>query len=198
MEQVSIRPLQIVEIQEAAKVVASAMAPFAVAIFRDRETARRFMERGFKVAFAGFPDQVLVAKSSERVIGVMRMVEWPRCQFTPTPLQGLRMLPAMVTAGLPASLQWIKLMRIWAKHDPKEPHWHLGPLAVVPERQGQSIGSQLLKHFCNYVDKTGQAAYLETDRPENVRLYERFGWRVKEEATVLGAHNWFMWRPAQK
>jgi hypothetical protein len=35
---------------------------------------------------------------------------------------------------------------------------------------------------------------LETDKPENVRLYERFGFEVRCHAFVLGVQNWFMWR----
>ncbi len=89
-------------------------------------------------------------------------------------------------------------MRTWSKHHPTEPHWHLGPIAIVPELQGQGIGSQLLEHFCSHVDQAGQAAYLETDRPENVPLYERFGFKVTEEAPVLGVRNWFMWRPPRR
>jgi hypothetical protein len=37
-------------------------------------------------------------------------------------------------------------------------------------------------------------AYLETDRPENVRLYEKFGFVTTSEALVLGTPNWFMQR----
>ncbi len=85
-------------------------------------------------------------------------------------------------------------MNNWSKHHPEEPHWHLGPIAIVPEMQGQGIGSQLLEHFCKQVDQAGQAAYLETDRPENVPLYERFGFSVTGETILLGVRNWFMWR----
>ena len=36
--------------------------------------------------------------------------------------------------------------------------------------------------------------YLETDKPENVTLYERFGFKVTGEAKVFGVPNWFKWR----
>ena len=39
--------------------------------------------------------------------------------------------------------------------------------------------------------------WLETDKAENVRLYERFGYTVVERAEVLGVPNWFMRRDAQ-
>jgi hypothetical protein len=37
--------------------------------------------------------------------------------------------------------------------------------------------------------------WLETDKAENVRLYERFGYVVVEQTDVLGVPNWFMRRP---
>jgi len=198
MKQISIEPLQGAEIHEAAEVAGRAMAPtpFPMAIFGEGKKAERGMKATFKIMFRRWSGKVFVAKEDNSVIGVIRMVEWPRCQMTP--LQGMWLMPTMITMGLATSLRGLKGRSTWSKHDPKEPHWHLDPLTVVPERQGQGIGSQLLKYFCNHVDKTGRAAYLETDRPENVRLYERFGWQVKEEATVLGVHCWFMWRPHQK
>ncbi len=88
-------------------------------------------------------------------------------------------------------------MPVWAKLDPKQPHWHFGPFGVLQERQRQGIGSQLLTYFCEHVDRLGAAAYLETDKPGNVRLYQRFGFEVTSEAPVLGVPNWFMWRSPQ-
>jgi len=79
--------------------------------------------------------------------------------------------------------------------DPSEPHVHLGPIGVEPALQGHGIGSQMLAVYCEQLDLTGDAGYLETDKPENVRLYERFGFEVRSHAFVLGVQNWFMWRP---
>ena len=84
------------------------------------------------------------------------------------------------------------------KHDPKQPHWHLDPLGVLPERQGQGIESRLLQYFCERVDQCGVPAYLETDKPENVRLYERFSFSVTGEAPVYGVPTWLMWRSSHR
>ena len=77
---------------------------------------------------------------------------------------------------------------------PREPHWHLGPIAVLPERQGQGIGTRLLRRFCEEVDRAGDGAYLETDKPENVRLYQRFSFTVTARQTLFGVVTWIMWR----
>jgi hypothetical protein len=58
------------------------------------------------------------------------------CQ--PGTIEKSRVLPAAVI-GNPIStpfriLSWVGE---WARRDPSEPHWHLGPVAVEPELQGQ-------------------------------------------------------------
>jgi GNAT superfamily N-acetyltransferase len=137
--------------------------------------------------------QWYVVKEEGQIVGAMGMVEWPKCQASP-----LKMLPVLPTLvkGLGSSLlRLMERQRMWAKQDPKEPHWHFGPFGILPERQRQGIGSQLLTYFCERIDQLRAASYLETDKPENVRLYQRFGFTVKTETIVVGVPNWFMWRP---
>jgi predicted N-acetyltransferase YhbS len=71
---------------------------------------------------------------------------------------------------------------------------HFGPVAVEAHLQGRGIGSELLRVFCAQMDAGKENAYLETDRRDNVRLFERFGFEVVGEHTVLGASDWFMVR----
>lgn len=87
-------------------------------------------------------------------------------------------------------------MSAWAKRDPAECHSHFGPFAVDGHLQGQGIGTVLLADYCARIDARGELSYLETDKPENVRLYERHGWRVVDGAEVLGVPTWFMSRSA--
>jgi predicted N-acetyltransferase YhbS len=87
--------------------------------------------------------------------------------------------------------RWIS---VWAERDPDEPHVHLGPVAVDVHLQGQGIGSLMMQEHCRRLDSTGEVGYLETDKPENVRFYERAGYRVVGEATALGVTSWFMRR----
>ena len=47
------------------------------------------------------------------------------------------------------------------------------------------------------VDEAGDAAYLETDKEENVGYYERFDFETVGEVDVLGVRNWFMRRSAR-
>ncbi|HTF33338.1 MAG TPA: hypothetical protein VK714_06495 [Myxococcota bacterium] len=52
----------------------------------------------------------------------------------------------------------------------------------------------MLTKFCAKMDECAALSYLETDKPQNVRFYERFGYTVVAEGLVLGVDNWFMIR----
>jgi ribosomal protein S18 acetylase RimI-like enzyme len=64
------------------------------------------------------------------------------------------------------------------KYHPHEPHWYLAMLGVDPMRQGQGLGSALLKAALKRCDAEGVIAYLESSNPKNVPLYERHGFEV--------------------
>jgi hypothetical protein len=51
-----------------------------------------------------------------------------------------------------------------------------------------------MREHCQRLDADGLVGYLETDKPENVRFYERSGYEVIGEAAVVGVPNWFMRR----
>jgi ribosomal protein S18 acetylase RimI-like enzyme len=65
-----------------------------------------------------------------------------------------------------------------SQYHPHEPHWYLPMIGVDPARQGQGLGSALLKAGLRRCDADGLAAYLESSNPKNVPLYERFGFEV--------------------
>lgn len=142
---------------------------------------------------------VIVAKIDNRIVGALNMIEWPHCQLSF--LETLKMLPRILlilkgSAFRGAMARAKKMQSVWAENEPKKPHWHLGPIGVLPETQRKGIGSQLLTRACEFVDQKMGPAYLETDRVENLALYERFGFSTIAEADLTGAPNWFMWRNA--
>jgi hypothetical protein len=53
----------------------------------------------------------------------------------------------------------------------------------------------MLAAFCARMDDWRTSSYLETDKPENVIFYKKFGFTVVVEAEVQGIPNWFMLRP---
>jgi ribosomal protein S18 acetylase RimI-like enzyme len=82
------------------------------------------------------------------------------------------------------------------EHEPDDPLWYLSHVGVVPERQGQGLGTALMRDGLARADADGVAAWLETSRVENARYYEGFGFRTvaDEDAPGGGPHIWFMRR----
>ena len=78
-----------------------------------------------------------------------------------------------------------------AEFHPDEPYWYLAMLAVDPKRHGRGLGSRLLETTLRRVDEDHKPAFLETSRPSNVPLYERFGFEVLAELSREGA-DWTM------
>jgi GNAT superfamily N-acetyltransferase len=190
------------ELEEAAQLVGRGMRdnPSNMRVFRipDREQRSIAMGRFFVPVLRGLHQRGLVlgATLSSRLVGVCGVARPGYCQ--PDTIEKTTVLPAAlignpITTPLPI-LNWADE---WARRDPSEPHWHLGPVAVDPLLQGQGIGTAMLNAFCAIVDGTNAYAYLETDKHENVCLYQRFGFTVAESAEVLGVPNWFMWRTAK-
>ncbi|HNP37830.1 MAG TPA: GNAT family N-acetyltransferase, partial [Woeseiaceae bacterium] len=117
-----------------------------------------------------------------------------RCQ--PTLCEQAAMLPALLHGRMlhrfGPLLCWL---HAWSRRDAAAPpHWHLGPAAVHRQQRGQGIGSALLGELCARLDSHEGCGYLETDKPENVRLYRRFGFEIHAEQDVLGVRNWFILR----
>jgi len=79
---------------------------------------------------------------------------------------------------------------------PKEPHWYLATLGTEPARQGQGVGSGLLRSMMDRIDESGRPAYLESSKERNVPFYARFGFEVVEElrSKVGSPPIWRMWR----
>jgi ribosomal protein S18 acetylase RimI-like enzyme len=201
LEELEIGALDISEIEEALGVVTRGMRdnPTHVAAFgEDPEVRARSIRRLFGGAFAVLDlyRHMLAARSADgAIIGVVGMLPPGECR--PTVAQQLRLLPRLLSTGPRAAGRSASWMGTWSKHDPKERHWHLGPLAVDAHLQGMGIGSKLMRVFCAKMDAAGEDAYLETDKLINVRFYERFGFEVVTEQDVIGVTNWFMFRRAQ-
>ena len=120
----------------------------------------------------------------------------PPGECQPASSARLRLLGRAATFGLGTAARLLAWKAAWGSHDPGVPHVHLGPVSVDRHLRGQGLGSLLMLRHVGRLDATGAIGYLETDRPEAVGFYRRFGYVVVGEAEVLGVPCWFMRRPA--
>jgi GNAT superfamily N-acetyltransferase len=186
------------ERDEAIAVIARAMSdsPQHIAAFgTDLERNCRHLKRMFRSMFTVVRGQrPLVARLDGRIVGATNELREAGCR--PTAIEKLRLAPAVLAVGpraLPRVGRWLA---DWERRDPDAAHSHYGPFGVEPALQGRGIGSLVLGEYTRRLDADGLDAYLETDKPENVALYSRFGFEVIDEGGVLDAPNWFMWRQA--
>jgi ribosomal protein S18 acetylase RimI-like enzyme len=193
-----IRELHKSEIPQAAALLGRSMRdnPINVQAFGGDAARRERALAGFFEAVlrrARRRASVLATVHHQTVVAVA--VQAPPGQCQPTMGDKLAILPAVVLRS-----PWGTAARVvrwtgqWSQLDLNEPHWHLGPLAVDVGLQCQGIGGAMLRQFCERLDDRSEVAYLETDKPANVRLYERFAFIVTAQRTVLGVPNWFMRR----
>jgi ribosomal protein S18 acetylase RimI-like enzyme len=179
--------------EEASRVLAQAFAtnPLHVATFGPMQVAKN--EAFFRGGLMAMKGPMRVALDGSRIVGVVHWVRSPGCRFSGA--ERLRMMPVMMKAfGPRATLRVASWLGAWSKRHPRAEHGHLGPIGVSPEAQGRGVGRRLMDVYCDELDRDGIAGYLETDRPENVRFYRRFGFDVVAEAPVLGVPNFYMWR----
>jgi len=93
--------------------------------------------------------------------------------------------------------RFLHMGSVLAAHDLDEPHWHVGPVGVEPGFQGMGLGKAAMSLLCDELDAQRRLAWLETDKPENVRFYIGLGFEVVEEVPMFSARNWFMRREAR-
>jgi GNAT superfamily N-acetyltransferase len=196
----ALRKLRRAELGEAANLLGRGMCdnPANVRVFgiTDAERRARALERFFGPVLAGLHQRGVIygAFREGSLVGVCGMARPTFCR--PTVLEKFGIVPSVVF-GTPAgtALRVMTWAGEWARRDLAEPHWHLGPVAVDPQLQGQGIGTAMLTAFCSRVDDLSMLSYLETDKYENVRFYRKLGFDVVAAAEVLGVPNWFMSRP---
>jgi ribosomal protein S18 acetylase RimI-like enzyme len=173
--------------------------PIHVAAFGDDpERQARRLHRLFEGAFAAMPmsRHILAARDDDGgILGVCGMFQPGDCQISPEQQPDIE--PYVLENGPEAAECTMRWLGTWAQHDPEERHWHLGPVAVDAHLQGMGVGTKLMRVFSARMDAAGEDAYLETDKPENVRFYERSGFEIVGEQEVLGVPNWFMTRRAK-
>jgi ribosomal protein S18 acetylase RimI-like enzyme len=200
MNPISVRELTEVDLPSAVGIVARGMRdnPLHIAALGS-DVHQRFnrLSGMFRVALPLVLSKGLVlgAFADETLVGIAGMIAPGHCQ--PTLMEKVTLTPRIVPAvGFDSATRVRSWLDQWARYDLREPHWHLGPVSVDAHLQGTGIGTRLMNEYCSRLDVAHVTGYLETDKPSNVKFYEKFGFETIASALVLETPNWFMKRSA--
>ena len=107
-------------------------------------------------------------------------------------LRLLRLTLPGVLPRLPRVL--VGLGQVESRH-PDERHLYLAVLGVDPDRQGEGLGSQVIRPGLDLCDQERLPAYLETGKERNLAFYGRHGFEVVDRLELpKGPPVWFLWR----
>ncbi|WP_369201027.1 GNAT family N-acetyltransferase [Streptomyces sp. PU-14G] len=84
-----------------------------------------------------------------------------------------------------------EMERLLRPHRPTEPVWFLATVGVTPGRQGQGLGSAVVRPGVEAAREAGVPAYLETSDERNLPFYKRLGFTVEAEVSLPdGPRTW--------
>jgi ribosomal protein S18 acetylase RimI-like enzyme len=114
-------------------------------------------------------------------------------------VDGDRFVGGCVELAGPDAGRWEDVIALLDENHPHHAdHDYLWLLGVQPNLQGQGLGTALIRAEVHRADQHGVPAYLEATSPDNRRLYERHGFVVTGELSILGGPPvWPMWREPQ-
>ena len=159
----------------------------------DRRRGRQF-DGLFQFLWAGLWSRHHLAYTTDQVSGVA--VWLPPDQWRVGPSEQLRLLPRYLSdVGLRDFARVLRGFNLLESRHPHQAHFYLHFVGVMPERQGQGIGTTLLEPMLMRCDREGTPAYLEATTARNRLFYQRNGFRVLDEVLYpKGPPTWLMWR----
>lgn len=184
------------DLREAAHVLSIAIAPTlnSIALWGGMSERHRVrIEKALYLMHMRNPNfKTLIARLDGHIVGVHSMLPSSHCQ--PGLWEAIRMARWMLPITRGSSIRGLVLQAASSRLDPRERHWHLGPIGVLPDQRSQGIGKQLVIRALEDFDQEDIPAYLETDQIGVVKQEEQLGFKVIGEAKILGVNNWLMWR----
>jgi len=100
--------------------------------------------------------------------------------------------------GTGARMRYEGLGEIWSGFDVGAPNLHLGMIGVRTSHAGRGLGRILLDavHTMSARDPVSTGVTLTTEDPDNVSLYQHFGYRIVGTADINGEfETWGFFRP---
>ncbi len=112
---------------------------------------------------------------------------------------GLRVIFRVPIDVLFKLMHYDKFSRTLRERFAPDIHWYLHNIAVQKGYRGKGFAGKLLKPIFQMLDKLNLPCYLETQNPQNVALYEHYGFRIVWMGTIpglKGVTHWGMLREA--
>jgi ribosomal protein S18 acetylase RimI-like enzyme len=198
-----LQPLTETQLPAAIAMVARAFHkdPLSVYVYPDAAQRRRRLPLMFSIALR-YALRYGQITTTPQITGVAC---WLPPESTTVSLKRLLRIGALTTSlkmGLPG-LQRLNNAEDYMRNTHKrcivEPHWYLWVLGVDPACQGQGVGGMLLRAGLERADSSGLPCYLETMNPDNVPLYQKFGFTIASEGDIPSSsvRMWGMVRPAR-
>ena len=135
-----------------------------------------------------------VVSTSENIEGVMAIAPYNKDMTMWRILRSGAFFLSIQIAGEAKMMQVITKTVEEAKADLKlGPNIHLLIMGVSHECQGKGYGGQLLRAIIEKAEEERKPIYLETQKEENVSLYEKFGFFVRNKVIMPEPLNLPMW-----
>lgn len=82
-------------------------------------------------------------------------------------------------------------------HKPKQPHFYLNTLGVMPKSQGQGVGKALIAELHRMSEESSQSfnVELDTENEQNLNFYQKLGYSVSTVTNLDEVNIWFLFRP---
>jgi ribosomal protein S18 acetylase RimI-like enzyme len=173
--------------------------PFYKIVFPDKTTRFKKLINffHFRIKYGLNYGKVYTTSNNIEDIAIWLSTEKPGMHFSRMLRCGV--LFSVLTMGIQSVQQLMDIEKYLAIMHSKtitKFHWHLSPVAVDKSLQGQGKASQLMKPMFKKFDEEKISCFLETQTPENVEIYEHFGFKTMhiKEIPKLGMTNWSMLR----
>lgn len=139
--------------------------------------------------------QVLSVTKDSQLVGVAVMQE-PDSHF-PLWAQIRGLLQVSFSVSPMVAWQLWQNVKILEQYHPLEPHYYLLFLGVHPNFQKQGYARILLDtlHARSEAHPSSTGVYLETANPQNILLYQHFGYKLTAQVKIKGAETFSMFRP---
>lgn len=168
--------------------------PVSVWVFPDQSERLRRMELMFRLISVpeSLADGECYATTNQAAVALWAPAGKPKSGL----VESVRLIPTVARVCGRHTPRALRVLSYMESNYPEEPHAHLLFLGAEPDRQGEGLGSLLLRQTLSQLDRAGTAAYLEATTSSNRALYLRHGFVDMDRLQLPGGGPtlWRMWR----